>query len=139
MRPDNTAPIIAAAQRRHELTRSRAIQALRELNHAGTPITFEQVARTARVSRSWLYAQPDIKAEIGRLRDATRRAPAPPIPAAQRTSGASMLARLNATLDRNRQLTEENKLLRRQLARALGDQRQARRTPANRPRQIALR
>lgn len=39
MRPDNTAPLIAAARRRHELTRSKAIKALRDLDRAGTPIT----------------------------------------------------------------------------------------------------
>jgi hypothetical protein len=40
MRPDNTAPIIA---RRRELTRARTIQALRELDRAGTPVTFAAV------------------------------------------------------------------------------------------------
>ena len=47
MRPDNIAPLITAAHHRHELTRAKAIQALRELDHAGTPVTFEAVARTA--------------------------------------------------------------------------------------------
>ena len=59
MRPDNTAPIIAAAKHRRELTRAKAIQALRELDRSGTPITFLAVAHAAGVSRSWLYAQPD--------------------------------------------------------------------------------
>ena len=44
MRPDNTAPIIAAARHRHELTRARAIQAIRELDHAGSPVTFAGIA-----------------------------------------------------------------------------------------------
>lgn len=123
MRPDNTAPIIAAAHRRHELTRAKAIQALRELDHAATPVTFDTVARAAGVSRSWLYTQPDIRAEIERVRDATRRAPSPPIPARQRASEAALLARLEATLDRNRTLTEDNQRLRRQLAHALGERR----------------
>lgn len=129
MRPDNTAPIIAAARQRHELTRSKAIQTLRELDHAGTPVTFEAVARTAGVSRSWLYAHPDIRAEIERLRDATRRAPSPPIPAGQRASDASLLARLETTLERNRKLTADNQHLRRRLAQALG-QRRTPTTPA---------
>jgi hypothetical protein len=47
MRANNTAAIITAAQRRHALTRAKAIQALRKLDHAGTPITFETIARTA--------------------------------------------------------------------------------------------
>ncbi|MBN1170835.1 MAG: hypothetical protein JXA67_01560 [Micromonosporaceae bacterium] len=57
MRPD---PFSKAAARRHELTRSKAIQALRELDRAGTPVTFASVAQTAGISRSWLYTQPDI-------------------------------------------------------------------------------
>jgi hypothetical protein len=119
MRPDNTAPIIAAARHRHELTRSKAIQALRELDQAGTPVTFETVAHTAGVSRSWLYTQPDIRAEIERLRKTTRRAPTPPIPTGQRASDASLLARLETALDRNHKLAEENQRLRRQLAKTL--------------------
>jgi len=120
MRPDNTAPIIAAAKHRRELTRAKAIQALRELDRSGTPITFLAVAHAAGVSRSWLYAQPDIRAQIERLRH-TRTDPSPPVPARQRATDASLLARLEATLERNRTLTEENQRLRRQLEHALGE------------------
>jgi Family of unknown function (DUF6262) len=123
MHPDNTAPLITAARKRSELTRSKAIQAIRELDRAGTPVTFEAVARAADVSRSWLYAQADLRAEIERLREATQRAPAPPIPSSQRASDASLLQRLAEATERNRRLSEENARLRRQLERALGDQR----------------
>jgi hypothetical protein len=130
MRPDNTGPIIAAARRRRELTRAKTIRALRELGHTGTPVTFEAVARQAGVSRSWLYAQPDIRAEIQRLRDATAtRTPARPVPARQRASDASLLARLETALARNRELASENQRLRRQLAYALGDRRAQPPTP----------
>ncbi len=78
MRADNTRHIVAAARHRHEYTRAKAIQALRELDAAGTPVTFEAVARAAAVSRSWLYAQPDLRAEIERLRAASRRHRADP-------------------------------------------------------------
>ena len=44
VRPD---PLSGAAARRHELTRSKAVQALRELDRAGTPVTFAGVARAA--------------------------------------------------------------------------------------------
>jgi hypothetical protein len=57
MRADNTTHLIAAASRRHELARSKAIRAIRELDAAGTTVTFESVARAAGVSRSWLYTQ----------------------------------------------------------------------------------
>jgi hypothetical protein len=123
MPPDTHTPLAAAARQRHELTRSKAIQALRELDRVGTAVNFESVARHAGVSRSWLYSQPDIRTEIRRLRRATRRSPTPPIPADQRTSDASLLTRLESAQERNRTLTAENQRLRRQLAHALGDRR----------------
>ncbi len=130
MRPDNTAPLIGAARRRHELTRAKAIRALRELDHAGTPVTFAAIAGAAGVSRSWLYAQADIRDQIQRLRDTTQRAPAPAIPPSQRATEASLLRRLAETSERNRKLAEENNRLRRQLAHALGD---LRASPARHP------
>jgi len=131
MRPD---PLSEAAARRHELTRSRAVQALRELDRSGTPVTFAGVAQAAGISRSWLYTQPDISSQIHRLRQETKAAgSAGGIPAAQRATDASLRARLTAALDRNRQLADENARLRRQLARALGDQRSARTRTHNNP------
>jgi hypothetical protein len=125
MRPDNTTGMITAARRRRELTRAKAVQALRELDRTGAPVTFDAVARAAGISRSWLYGEADLRAEIQRLRQTTRRAPDPPIPTAQRASDASLLARLQTATDRNRTLSEENQRLRRQLAQALGEQRAA--------------
>ena len=123
MRPD---PLSEAAARRHELTRSKAIQALRELDRAGTPVTFAGVAQAAGISRSWLYTQPDISGQIRRLRESKAGAgSAGAIPAAQRTTEASLRARLTSALDRNKQLADENARLHRQLARTLGDQRSA--------------
>jgi hypothetical protein len=121
MRADNSRHIIAAARQRHELTRAKTIQALRTLDAAGDPVTFETVARAAVVSRSWLYAQPDIRAEIERLRAVHHRAPATPLPARQRASDASLLRRLEAASQRNKQLAAENRRLREQLALALGE------------------
>ena len=82
MRPD---PLAEAAARRHELTRAKAIQALRELDRAGAPVTFASVAAAAGISRSWLYTQPDISDQVRRLRGVTReRDPASVVPAGQR-------------------------------------------------------
>lgn len=125
MRADNTAHLITAAARRHELARSKAIRAIRELDSAGTAVTFETVARTAQVSRSWLYTQPDIHAEVQRLRDLSRRAPKTTVPPHHRSSDASLLRRLEAVNARNRELNEENRWLRHQLAQALGHLRAA--------------
>jgi hypothetical protein len=123
VRPD---PLSEAAARRHELTRAKTVQALRELDRAGDPVTFAGVAQAAGVSRSWLYTQPDIRGQIRKMREKTDPAgSADAIPAAQRATDASLRARLAAALDRNKQLADDNARLRRQLARALGDQRSA--------------
>jgi hypothetical protein len=130
VRPD---PLADAAARRHELTRSRAVQALRELDRAGGPVTFAGVAQAAGVSRSWLYTQPDISSQIRRLRQKADGAGSAAVPATQRATDASLRARLSAALGRNRQLADDNARLRRQLARALGDQRSARTRTGNDP------
>jgi hypothetical protein len=132
VRPDNSPAIIAAARRRHELTRAKAVQAIRELDRTGAPISFAAVAQAAGISRSWLYTEPDLRQEITRLREATRRAPTSGIPASQRASDASLRRRLEVAEQRIRHLREDNDKLRRQLAHALGDQRLAARGSASR-------
>ena len=130
MPPD---PLSEAAARRRELTRSRAVQALRELDRAGAPVTFAAVAQAARISRSWLYTQPDISGQIRRLRTKADGVGSAAIPAGQRATDASLRARLTTALGRNKQLADENARLRRQLAIALGDQRSARTRSGNDP------
>lgn len=125
MRADNTAHLVTAARRRHELARAKTVQVLRELGQTGSPVTFPIVAQHAGVSRSWLYTQPDITAEIQRLQSLVRRAPATQLPARQRSSNASLRQRLELAHQRNRQLAEDNQRLRRQLAQALGQLRAA--------------
>ncbi len=125
MRADNTTHLITAARRRHELTRAKTIRALHELAQAGAPVSFQAVADRAEVSRSWLYTQPDIKAEIQRLRAASDRTPQTPIPTQQRSSETSLLRRLEIANNRNRELSKDNQRLRRQLAQALGHNRRA--------------
>lgn len=123
MRADNSAHVIIAAKRRHELTRAKAIKAIHELAQAGTPVSFQTVAARAGVSRSWLYNQPDIKTEICKLRDLTTDPRPAPIPTWQRGSDASLRRRLEIANHRVRELADENQRLRRQLAQALGHNR----------------
>ncbi|HXZ72301.1 MAG TPA: DUF6262 family protein, partial [Streptosporangiaceae bacterium] len=116
----NTAGLTAAARTRHELTRAKAVKALHDLQRQRVPVTFGVVAATAGVSRSWLYRQPDLRLQIDQLR---QTGPAPASHAtdgATQSSGASLRARLNQALERNRQLANDNTRLRRQLAQALG-------------------
>jgi hypothetical protein len=122
MRPDNSAPLAAAARQRSNVTRRRAEEAVRQLDRNGTPVTFASVARHASVSRSWLYRQPALRAEITRLRTST---PTVPIPSAQRTSLESSRRRREAMLAEIQRLKKENHELRTQIARRLGDERAA--------------
>jgi hypothetical protein len=126
MRADNSRHIVAAARQRREYTRAKAVQALRALDTEGQTVTFQAVASQAGVSRSWLYAQPDLRAEIERLRGIQQRAPESPVPAAQRASDASLTRRLEVANERVRCLVKENRDLREQLARVLGEVRELR-------------
>jgi hypothetical protein len=126
MRADNSHHLITAARRRAAATRKRAVAALRRMDKAGTPITVNAVATEARVSRSWLYNQPDLRAEVERLR--ARHNPAStgrPVPDRQRASDASLLRRLESAAERIRRLEAENQQLHEALALALGERRTA--------------
>jgi uncharacterized protein DUF6262 len=124
MRADNSQYVIAAARRRAELTRARAIATLRRMDATGKQINFDSVAREAGVARSWLYTQDDIRTQIQQHRERHHPAtPATPVPARQRASDASLLRRLQAASDRIRRLETENRQLRDTLCRTLGQRR----------------
>lgn len=120
MRADNSHHLAASAQQRHEVTRDKAVQALHDLDRQGGTVTFQIVAQKAEVSRSWLYTQEDICAEIRRLRDLQHGKDSTPLPTAQRSTEASLLNRLELATTRVRELTTENQRLRQQLEHALG-------------------
>ena len=123
MRADNSAHLITAARQRSAATRRRATAALRRLDAAGGPISFDALAREAQVSRSWLYAQHDLRTEIERLRGQQQPPRRQPIPARQRATDASLRARLELTTQRIRELEADNRRLRDALAQALGERR----------------
>lgn len=126
MRADNTRYVIQAAQHRAQQTRQRAVTTLRRMDAAGQRITFDAVSREAAVSRSWLYAQKDLRAEIQRLRQRHSATPSTQMPPQrQRASDTSLLRRLEAATARIRQLEADNQQLRDALARALGERRAA--------------
>ena len=124
MRSDNSRHLIAAAHQRATQTRRRAVAAIRRMTAAGTPISFDAVAREAGVSRSWLYAQPDLRAEIEKLRAHQPQRPAGAPPERQRATDTSLLRRLEAATEKIQRLTRDNHELRDALARALGEHRQ---------------
>ena|SRR5580658_10350299 len=117
---DTTSPLSLATRARSVDTRSRATDALRRLDAAGQPISFTSVASAASVSRSWLYRDHDLRAEIERLR---AQSTSPVAPSSQRTSSQSEQRRREALLDEITRLKEENAKLRDQVARTFGQQR----------------
>jgi hypothetical protein len=122
VRADNSAYLLQAAARRHQDSLQRAREALRRLDRAAEPITFQAVSKAAGVSRSWLYREPAIR-EIERLR-APRPAPGcVGLPAAEQASTESLHRRLEATTDEIRRLKHDNHELRDQVARLLGERR----------------
>ena len=134
MRADNSRHLAAAARYRAEQTRAKALSALRDLDDSGRQVTFEAVAREAGVSRSWLYSEPDVRAQIDELR-ARRPSPTANLtPQRQRATDDSLLRRLEAATERMRQLEEDNRQLRHALAEALGVAREHRVTGATSPR-----
>lgn len=132
MRADNTHHLTEAARRRAQATRRRAVAALRRMDASGLPVTIDALAREAGVSRSWIYSQPDLRAEATRLRDRPRAAASNPVPDRQRCSDASLLRRVEVATQRNRELEADNKRLRDALADALGERRIARSATASR-------
>ena len=126
MRADNSHHVIDAAHRRSQATRRRAVATLRRMDNAGLPITIDALAREAGVSRSWLYNQPDLRAEVERLRDRPRPAAGRLVPDRQRGSDASLLGRVEVATQRIHELETDNKRLRQALAEALGEHRAAR-------------
>ncbi len=108
-----------AAQARHQATLRRAESALQRMATRGDPVTFNRVAESAGVSRSWLYRQPALRQEIDRLRDTTATRPGV-LPSAERATTDSLRQQVHTYREEITRLRSENQELREQLARHLG-------------------
>jgi uncharacterized protein DUF6262 len=113
----------AATAQRSADTEQRVRGALRALAKDGATVSFASVAERARVSRAFLYAHRDLRAEIEALRDRPATAPAP-LATRQRAGDASLRSRLYTALEDNRRLRAENTTLREELALAHGRNRE---------------
>jgi hypothetical protein len=115
MRRDNSHHLIAAAQRRRADTLERARQALQELDETGQRRTIMQIAAHAGVSRSWLYAQTELRDQLRRLTAISETAVSAPA-RIERGSHTSLRQRLTLAQERIRELDDENRQLRNQIA-----------------------
>jgi len=107
---EHTTGLRAAAATRSADAAERARRALVDLDKRGDTITFASVAARAKVSRQFLYAHDELRAEIERLRGES------PLPARERASEESIRARLRGTLEENKRLRAEIVELRDELA-----------------------
>jgi hypothetical protein len=119
MRADNTEHLQKAAAARSERTRRRAIETLDVLQQDDAPVTVAGLARAAGVARSWIYTQPDLLARITTERPETR----PETTDRTGASDESWQRRIELAHQRIKQLSEENRQLRDQLAIAHGQRR----------------
>jgi site-specific DNA recombinase len=122
-RADNSHHLRRVAAARHDTAVKNARRAIETIDRAGNAITFTTVARTAGVSRGWLYNQTDLRDAIIGLR---RDEPAPDTslaPAAQRATSDSLRQRLDSARLEITRLRAHNATLHEQLARSLGQER----------------
>lgn len=120
---DQSRRLAELARKRGDDARRRATDAIRRLDRAGTAVTFAAVAEAASVSRAWLYRAPEIRSEIERLR---AKPSGSRLPSAQRSSVESYQRRIEALLEANHALRDENRRLNECLAGILGEARDPR-------------
>ena len=118
MLADNSHYLLAAAQQRHDDAHQRAQEAIRVASARGEAITATALANRAGVSRAFLYANPALIDAVRELRSTGQRPVA--VPARQGATQASLLHRLEALTQRNKELRIENQELRRRLEIAHG-------------------
>lgn len=121
---DRVEALRLAAHERHSATLHRAEHTLQVLVASGAPVSFAGLASAAKVSRSWLYNQSGLRAEVERRRR--------PVPAASRkrppdqaATVESLRQQVHAYREEVARLRAENQVLNDQLARLLGAQRVA--------------
>lgn len=127
MPADHIARLAANARRRSEQTMQKAHDTLTAMAANDEAVTVAGLAKTAEISRSWIYTQPELRERIDELNQAA--APRPHrSSAASRASVESLKRRLDLAHRRIVELRDENQRLRRaveQLHGQLRDHRQA--------------
>jgi hypothetical protein len=104
----NVDGLLAASALKHQEAERKVGNAIRALLRAGETITFRRIASAAGVSTGWLYAQPDVKEQITRLRRQTVDMAGRP---SERASDASKDAIVRALRERVSTLDKERQLL----------------------------
>lgn len=113
---DNSHFLRLAAIQRHNDAVQRTTRALRDAARTGSPVSFRTIAAAAKVSRSWLYTQAELRAETERLRGLAARSRNHSVAARDRTSEKSLVRRLETLTAENQRLGATIQRLRQELA-----------------------
>jgi Family of unknown function (DUF6262) len=116
----NSEGLLSSAQKKAEVTRCRAEEAIALLLKEHRPINFKTVAQTAEISTAWLYAHEAIKTRIIHLRAQQVPKAQVKIPVREQASSASKDAMIAALQKRVRVQAERIKELEKQLEVAYG-------------------
>ena len=125
LRARRTAVLAAAAKAKSDAKADAAGQAIRRLVKRGQPVTFQAVQREAGVSHAFLYANPDLRARIERLRSQAR--PQPARPDGNHSEDTLVLALTSQINPLKKQHRDETQALRAALEQAHGENLQLRR------------
>lgn len=116
----NIEGLLVSAQKKAELTRSRAEEAIALLLKEHRPINFKTVAETAQISTAWLYANEAIKTRIIHFRSQQMPKAQVKIPVREQASSASKEDMIATLQKRVREQAEKIKDLEKQLEAAYG-------------------
>ena len=116
----NTSGLINNAQKKRQNTIERAEKAIDKLVKSNDNISFEMVAKTANVSKAWLYKEKSIAERIIYYRSLKRKGYPVYIKNSQRSSDASKGAIIVTLKERIKRLEGENYALKKQLEVAYG-------------------
>jgi hypothetical protein len=130
-RPDHDqriARLSAAARRKSDDASARARRALMALDSRRAPVNFNTVAAEAGVSKDFLYRHEELRTTIMKRRQAGNAAPS--IPSGERTTENSAAVKLAVATKALAALRVENKALREENARLLGEVLTQRKAPS---------
>ena len=122
----STTRLVESAHKRHKQVLSRANTALEALARNGDTVTVSRLASYAKVSRSWIYSQPELRLQISQCQASNDYSASAGTSQKAKASDGSLLRRLELAHQLIAQVRIENKQLREALARVQGQLREER-------------
>ena len=114
----NTTEIVRLAKQKSQKTREKVDKAISKFSIEGKAINFNSIAKEAKVSKSWLYKEQDIRQRIESLR---KRQITSIIVSKSEKSSRSEGVLVKTLKTRVKELEEENKKLKNQIQKLYGE------------------